>query len=243
MTRALQLKDIHFAYPGKSEVVLNGLNMTIPANKTIGIAGPSGAGKSTIIDLVLGLIEPDQGEMLVYDKLLSRNNLRSWQNNLGFVPQSIFLADCSIRDNIAFGLLPEEIDDERVREVIRLAHLEDLVKQLPNGVDTNVGERGAQLSGGQRQRIGIARSLYQNATVLVFDEATSALDGITEKSVMDAIHDFSGNKTILIVAHRLKTIENCDTIFLMDQGRIVAEGTYTELYESNEIFRKMANHA
>ena len=239
----MQLKGIKFTYPGKSEQALNDLNMIIPANKAIGIAGPSGAGKSTLIDLVLALIDPDQGEISVDGKLLSRSNLRSWQNNLGLVPQHIFLADSSIRDNIAFGLPVEEIDDARIAEVIRLSHLEDLVSQLPRGVDTHVGERGVQLSGGQRQRIGIARALYQNASLLIFDEATSALDGITEKSVMDAIHDFSGTRTIIIVAHRLKTIEKCDTIFLMDQGRIIAEGTYAELYSGNDIFRKMADHA
>ena len=243
LARALVLKDISFAYPGKSEQVLNKLNMMIPANKTIGIVGPSGAGKSTVTDLLLGLIQPDSGELWIDDTLLTDTNRRAWQNSLGFVPQSIFLADCSIRDNIAFGLSGEQIDEQKIQRVIRLAHLQELVSELAEGLDTKVGERGVQLSGGQRQRVGIARSLYQDANVLIFDEATSALDGITEKSVMDAIHDFSGSRTIIIVAHRLKTIEQCDTIFLMDQGQIVDEGSYSALYQGNETFRKMADHA
>jgi len=205
--------------------------------------GSSGSGKSTAIDLVLGLMQPEQGQLLVDGKPITQDNLRAWQNTLGFVPQSIFLADSSIRENIAFGLPEHEIDDQKVRRATKMAHLEELVQELPNGLGTRVGERGVQLSGGQRQRIGIARALYHDAEVLILDEATSALDGITEKLIMDAIHDFAGQKTIIMIAHRLATVKQCDTIYLLGNGSVVDSGTYTELTERNQIFKRMAQHA
>ncbi len=237
------LKNIEFTYPGKTMPALTQLNMVIPAKKVVGIVGATGSGKSTAIDLILGLIQPASGELLVDNKAITQEQLPAWQNSLGFVPQSIYLANSTMRENVAFGLPPELIDEQRVKQAIKLAHLEELVDQLPDGINTIVGERGVQLSGGQRQRIGIARSLYHDAEVLILDEATSALDGITEKFIMEAIHDFSGNKTIIMIAHRFTTVQKCDIIYLMDQGRVVDQGTYNELFERNTTFKRMAQHA
>ena len=237
------LKNISFKYPGKPLPAVNNLNMVIPANSVIGIVGASGSGKSTAIDLLLGLLTPQQGELFIDDICITPENKRAWQNTLGFVPQSIFLSDGSISENVAFGLPSKDIDIDKVKKAIQLANLTELVKQLPSGLDTKVGERGVQLSGGQRQRVGIARALYNEASVLVFDEATSALDGITEKTIMEAIHDFSGHKTIIMIAHRLKTVYKCDIIFLIKEGKVIDQGTYHQLLQSNSEFREMANHA
>lgn len=241
--KEITLSNIHFCYPGKKQGALSEISIHIPANKVIGIVGASGSGKSTAIDILLGLIEPDSGQLMVDDKPINAENLRAWQNNLGYVSQSIFLSDSSIRENIAFGLPKLRIDEERVKHATRLAHLDELVDSLPNGLDTRVGERGIQLSGGQRQRIGIARALYSDADLLVFDEATSALDGITERLVMDAIHDFTGKKTIVLIAHRLATVKACDRIYLMSAGKVIDSGTYDDLIQRNKIFRKMAAQA
>jgi len=239
----ITLSNIHFCYPGKEQGALNGINIRIPTNKVIGVVGASGSGKSTAIDILLGLIEPDSGQLLVDEKPINTENRRAWQNSLGYVSQAIFLSDSSIRENIAFGLPATKIDEDRVKQATRLAHLDELVDSLPEGLDTRVGERGIQLSGGQRQRIGIARALYSDADVLVFDEATSALDGITERLVMDAIHDFTGKKTIVLIAHRLATVKACDCIYLMSAGRVVDSGTYDDLIERNKMFKKMAAQA
>ena len=240
---SIKLNNVNFCYPGKNIPAVKECTIEIPINKTIGIVGASGSGKSTIIDLLLGLIVPSSGELLIDGKPLHTKNIRQWQDKLGFVPQSIFLSEASILENIAFGLPKEIVDVERVNEVIKLAHLSELVQSLPDGLDTKVGERGVQLSGGQRQRIGIARSLYHKAEVLIFDEATSALDGITEKLIMDAINDFAGKKTILMVAHRLKTIEKCDIIYLMEDGSVIDSGTFEELKSRNVTFSNMVEHA
>ncbi|SDK78665.1 HlyD family secretion protein [Franzmannia pantelleriensis] len=237
------LQDIVFHYPGKTEPALKGLTMTIPARQTIGLVGTSGSGKSTAIDLLLGLVDPDKGELLIDGQPLKSDQKRQWQNTLGLVPQFIFLSDATIRDNIAYGLPPERVDDHKVRCAASMAHLDELLEQLPAGLDTRVGERGVQLSGGQRQRIGIARALYHDADILVLDEATSALDGITEKLIMDAINDFSGEKTMVIIAHRLATVRQCDCIYLMEQGRVVDQGSYEELTSRNQMFQRMVQHA
>lgn len=239
----IKLDNITFAYPKKDRYALNNVSISIPINHVIGIVGSSGSGKSTLIDIFLGLLPPQSGHMYIDDTLITKDNLRSWQNNLGFVPQSIFLSEGSIAENIAFGLSADEIDYTQVLNAIDLAHLTELVEELPKGVHTKVGERGVQLSGGQRQRIGIARALYNQADVLMFDEATSALDGITEKIIMDAIHDFSGQKTIIMIAHRLKTVEKCDIIYLMEKGRVIDQGTYQQLVDNNLQFREMAKHS
>ncbi|HSP31178.1 MAG TPA: ABC transporter ATP-binding protein [Halomonas sp.] len=240
---SIRLEKVTFTYPAKQEPALKGLDMVIPVNQIIGLVGASGSGKSTAIDLLLGLIEPSQGQLLIDDRLVTSANRRAWQNALGFVPQTIFLADSSIRENIGFGLPPDIIDDEKVRRAANLAHLDELLAELPDGLETRVGERGVQLSGGQRQRIGIARALYHDAEVLILDEATSALDGITEKSIMNAINAFSGNKTIIMIAHRLATVRQCDHIYLLSKGRVVDQGDYQSLLKRNRTFQRMAQHA
>lgn len=240
---SIAMQDIVFTYPNKQDPALNGLTLEIPANRVIGLVGASGSGKSTTIDMLLGLINPDTGRLLIDGEPLEKGDMRAWQNTLGFVPQHIFLTDSTIRENIAFGLPPESIDDVQVRRAAGMAHLDGLLNELPEGIHTRVGERGVQLSGGQRQRIGIARALYSDAEVLVLDEATSALDGITEKLVMDAVHEFSGKKTTIIIAHRLATVKQCDCIYLIDHGRVVDAGRYEELLLRNDIFKRMAAHA
>ena len=239
----ISLEKVSFTYPNKQEPALNGLNISIPVNNVIGIVGPSGSGKSTLIDILLGLIEPDQGLLKIDNKIIDSKNCRSWQNTIGFVAQSIFLSEGSIAENIAFGIPNNEIDFKQVEYALKLAHLNDFVNNLKQGIHTKVGERGIQLSGGQRQRIGIARALYHEAEVLVFDEATSSLDGITEKMIMEAIHQFSGKKTIILIAHRLKTVQKCDNLFFIDNGKVVDQGTYDELIEKNEQFKNMSLHA
>ena len=239
----IAIENVSFNYDEKEEFALNKLNIEIPVKDVIGIVGTSGSGKSTLIDIFLGLIKPKKGHLKVDDIIIDDHNVRSWQNNIGFVAQSIFLSDSSIAENIAFGIPKDKIDIERVTKSIELAHLMELVESFKDGIYTNVGERGVQLSGGQRQRIGIARSLYHGAEVLVFDEATSSLDGITEKMIMQAIHEFSGEKTIILIAHRLKTVKQCDQIFFMDKGRVIDQGTFKELIKKNKLFKNMASNA
>lgn len=243
LKKGIKLSDITFSYPGKERAAVNGVTITIPVNSVIGLVGSSGSGKSTLIDLLLGLLTPQQGSIYVDNICITADNKRAWQDLLGFVPQSIFLSEGSVAENIAFGIPAKDISLEQVNKALNLANLTELVEQLPEGINTKVGERGVQLSGGQRQRIGIARALYHEAEVLVFDEATSALDGITEKTVMDAIHEFSGQKTIIMIAHRLKTVEKCDLIYFMEQGKIIDCGTYQELVARNVKFKEMAQYA
>lgn len=238
----ISINNVSFSY-SKNDLVLNDLSFKIPARHVVGIVGPSGSGKSTLIDILLGLIQPNDGDLFIDDTKLDNKSKRSWQNNIGFVAQSIFLSDCSIAENIAFGIPKEQIDFDKVNKSIRLAHLEDFVESLRDGFNTEVGERGVQLSGGQRQRIGIARSLYNEAEVIIFDEATSSLDGVTEKMIMEAIHELGGEKTIIMIAHRLKTIEKCDQIFFINKGKLIDQGRYNELIERNELFKNMANHS
>lgn len=239
----VSLNNITFSYPGKPSPAVKDLTLVIPKNSVIGLVGASGSGKSTAIDLLLGLLTPQQGSLQLDDTEITPHNKRAWQNTLGFVPQSIYLSEGSIAENVAFGLPVKDINLEQVNKALQLANLTELVEQLPQGIQTQVGERGVQLSGGQRQRIGIARALYHEADVLVFDEATSALDGITEKIIMEAIHDFSGEKTIIMIAHRLKTVQKCDIIYMMDKGKIIDQGTYQQLLANNPKFKEMAEHA
>lgn len=238
----IELKDLTFTYPGKVEPALRDVTVRIPKNGVIGLVGASGSGKSTLIDVLLGLIQPQEGTLRIDGVPVKEERLRAWQNCLGFVPQAIFLADSTIRENIAFGLPPELIDDQRIRRAATMSHLDGLLEELPLGLETRVGERGVQLSGGQRQRIGIARALYDDADILILDEATSALDGITERLIMDAIHDFSGKKTIIMIAHRLATVRHCDRIYLLANGQVIDQGSYDELNERNLVFQRMAQH-
>ena len=241
LQRALELADVEFAYPRAERAALRGLDMTIPARTTVGLVGGTGAGKTTVVDLVLGLLEPQGGEIRVDGVPISRENRRAWQRAIGYVPQAIFLTDELVAANIAFGLPPEQVDRAAVERAARVAELHDFVMtELPQGYDTPVGERGVRLSGGQRQRIGIARALYHDPDVLIMDEATSALDNLTERAVMDAVHNLGHAKTIILIAHRLSTVRACDTIFMMERGQVVAQGSYDELIAANQTFRAMA---
>tara|TARA_Y100000385_G_C13100662_1_gene644343 strand:+ start:1155 stop:2951 length:1797 start_codon:yes stop_codon:yes gene_type:complete len=241
--KKISLENVSFQYPGKQDLAIRNVNISIDANSLIGFVGPSGSGKSTLIDILLGLINPNEGQLKIDDIIVNNENRRAWQNTIGFVAQSIFLSEGTIAENVAFGVPDDQINLNQVEQALKLAHLTELVRDLEDGIHTKVGERGVMLSGGQRQRIGIARALYHRAEVLIFDEATSSLDGITEKIIMEAIRGFSGKKTIILIAHRLKTIEKCDNIFLIDEGCIVDKGTYQELIETNEHFKKMADHS
>ena len=241
--RDILLDNITFTYPGKTVSAIRKLSMSIPVNSLIGIVGPSGAGKSTLIDIILGLITPQHGKFIVDETSVTPENCRSWQNTIGFVSQSIFLSDGTIAENIAFGIDRSRINLDKVRKTLELAQLIELVDSLEKGVETIVGERGIRLSGGQRQRIGIARALYNDAELLLFDEATSSLDGITENMIMNSITNLTGQKTILIIAHRLKTVQKCDQIFFMDQGKVIDHGSYKKLFETNERFKEMASHS
>ncbi len=239
----VSLENISFKYPGKNELALSRLNISIPANSVIGIVGPSGAGKSTLVDILLGLIKPQQGRLMVDNIVINEKNRRSWQNTIGFVAQSIFLSEGTFAENVAFGIPSDQIDLKKVQQALKLSHLDEFIETLDDDIHTKVGERGVQLSGGQRQRVGIARALYHEAEVLVFDEATSSLDGITEKMIMESIDNLNGKKTIIMIAHRLKTIQNCDKIFFIDNGQVIDHGRYDELIEKNEQFKKMAAHS
>ncbi len=219
LEKEISLKDITFAYPDAEVNIFTDANMVVPKGKSVGIMGPSGAGKSTIVDVLLGLLHVKSGEVLC-DGSNIFSNYDSWLAQIGYIPQSIYLVDESIRANIAFGIDEDQIDDNRIWEVMKEAQLADFVKTLPEGLDTRIGDRGVRLSGGQRQRIGIARALYHNPEILVFDEATSALDNETEAAVMEAINSFHGKKTMVIIAHRLNTIANCDIIYEVKDEQI-----------------------
>ncbi|MBO4457960.1 MAG: ABC transporter ATP-binding protein [Butyrivibrio sp.] len=212
LEKEIEIKDITFAYPDAETNIFTDANMVVPKGKSVGIMGPSGAGKSTVVDIVLGLLHVQKGEILC-DGSNIFSNYDSWLAQIGYIPQSIYLVDESIRENIAFGIDADKIDENRIWEVMEEAQLAEFVRSLPEGLDTKIGDRGVRLSGGQRQRIGIARALYHNPEILVFDEATSALDNETEAAVMEAINSFHGKKTMIIIAHRLNTIANCDIIY------------------------------
>ena len=238
--RQVRLQGLAYTYPGSELPALRELELSIPANSTIGIIGSSGSGKSTLIDLILGLLDPEVGRILIDDMVLTQGVMRRWQAAIGYVPQHIFLSDASIAANIALGVPDDQLDHGAVERAARLANLHDFVSsQLPEGYETLVGERGVRLSGGQRQRIGIARALYRDPQVLLFDEATSALDNATERAVMEAIHRLAGSKTILLVAHRLSTVEPCDQIVVLQQGRIVEQGSWSELNEHGAVFSSL----
>lgn len=213
------LNHIDYTYPHSSRPVLKDAMMRIPIGKSVGVMGPSGAGKTTAIDILMGLLKVQNGTITCGGRNVF-DNYPSWLSNIGYIPQSIFLTDDPLRENIAFGVEPDQIDDERVWAVLEEAQMKEFVEQMPEGLNTSVGDRGVRLSGGQRQRIGIARALYHNPEILVFDEATSALDTDTETAIMEAIESFHGRKTMIIIAHRLRTIENCDIIYNVDQGKI-----------------------
>ena len=216
--REISIEHLAFRYPGGLQNVLSDVSFIIPKGSFVGIIGPSGAGKTTFVDILLGLLPPNEGKITA-DGVSIYDNIRAWQANLAYVPQSIYLIDASIRENVAFGHPENEIDDDRVERVLQMAELHDFVQSLPDGVNTSVGDRGVRLSGGQRQRIGIARALYCQPEILVLDEATSALDNETEKSITDTILKLKGQITIIAIAHRVSTLEACDFKVKFEGGR------------------------
>lgn len=222
VTTAVTLQDITYHYPNSDKLIFDHASVTFPIGKSIGVVGASGAGKTTIIDIVLGLLNLQGGKVLA-DDVDIQSHYREWLANVGYIPQMIFLLDADIRKNVAFGIPEEEIDDEKLWYALREAQLDEFIKTLPDGVYTGIGERGIRLSGGQRQRIGIARALYNDPEVLILDEATSALDNDTEAAIMDSINRLHGKKTLLIIAHRLQTIEKCDMVYRVENGAIVKE--------------------
>ena len=237
---SIEFVDVRFRYSGDAPWVLGGLNLRIRKGARIGFVGSTGSGKSTTLDLLMGLLTPTAGQLLVDGQIVMGARLRAWQRALAHVPQHVFLADATVAENIAFGVPHATIDIERVREAARRAQIADYIESQPEGYDAFVGERGVRLSGGQRQRIGIARALYKQASVLVLDEATSALDNATERSVMTAIQDLARDVTVLLIAHRLTTVQHCDTVVELRNGCVAAQGTYQELLECSSTFRQMA---
>ncbi|MEM9149509.1 MAG: ATP-binding cassette domain-containing protein [Cyanobacteria bacterium P01_F01_bin.3] len=226
--QSVRLKDITFFYPRTDEPAISNLSIDIRKGESIALVGKSGSGKTTLVDIILGLLQPSAGDILLDGQSVYKD-LRAWQNLLGYIPQSIFLTDESIAQNIAFGIPADEIDYDRVAMAVKAAQLEDLIEQLPEGLETMVGERGMRISGGQRQRVGIARALYYGREILVLDEATSALDSETEKLVSDAINSLAGEKTLIIIAHRVSTIEHCDRVYRLENGQLQQSGTYEEV--------------
>ena len=224
----IDVEGLSFSYARTTRDALNNVSISIRRGEAVGLIGSSGSGKSTLVDILLGLLEPTSGQVRI-DGNDIHQNLRGWQDQIGYVPQSIFLTDDTLRRNVAFGLPKDKIDDDAVRSAIRSAQLEEFVASLPEGMETVVGERGVRLSGGQRQRIGIARALYNNPDVLVLDEATSSLDTETEHGVMQAVQALQGDKTVIIVAHRLSTVEYCDRLYRLENAQIVDEGTFSEV--------------
>lgn len=240
LQNTISFNHVSYRYACNGPWVLNGINLTISKGSRIGFVGTTGCGKSTTLDLMMGLLVPTRGELLVDGKPVNGKRLKAWQKTIAHVPQNIYLSDCSIAENIAFGVPLKDIDMDRMRHAARQAQIADFIENNPDRYKTFVGERGIRLSGGQRQRIGIARALYKKASVLVFDEATSALDNVTEQTVLDAIDGLSNELTILLVAHRISTVRNCDTIFELEEGRVVAQGTYEQLLKCSSRFRRLA---
>ena len=237
-SRKINLNHIYFNYPNSSRTALKDINLTIAANSKVGFVGPTGCGKTTTIDIILGLLKTQKGTLEVDGKIINEKNSRAWQRLIGYVPQNIYLSDDTVIANIAFGEEFENIDQEMVKKVSKIANLHQfIIEEMPKQYFTTIGERGVRLSGGQRQRIGIARALYHNPKVLILDEATNALDNQTEFEVMESISNLDNKITIILIAHRLNTVKNCNKIFLLDKGQLKYEGTYEELIKFNNQFK------
>ena len=235
--KKISLKNICYNYPNSARTALKNINISINAKTTIGLVGATGSGKTTTADILLGLLEPQKGVLQVDEKIITKQNAKSWQRSIGYVPQYIYLADDTVAANIAFGVDTKDINFNSIERASKIARLHDFViNELPQNYNTMVGERGIRLSGGQRQRIGIARALYHNPQVLFLDEGTSALDNQTEKLVMEAVNSLSKDITIIIIAHRLNTIKNCDVIFKLDKGKVIGQGTFNELIKGSKNF-------
>ena len=241
LNKEIKLNHINYNYPNASRTALDDINLKIPVLSTVGLVGTTGSGKTTTVDIILGLLEPHKGTLEVDGQVIGKKNRRAWQNTIGYVPQQIFLADDTITANIAFGVDAKKINKKEVESAAKIANLHEFViNELPQKYETNVGERGVRLSGGQRQRIGIARALYNNPKVLILDEATSALDNLTEQAVMEAVNNIGKKITIIIIAHRLSTVKKCDIIFLLEKGKLRAQGTFEKLIQASDRFRENA---
>ena len=241
LTEAIQLNQVSYRYPNTPQYALKSVDLSISAHSKVGFVGATGSGKTTTVDVILGLLEPQKGARKIDGQPITAVNRRQWQRAIGYVPQHIYLADDSVAANIAFGVNPEDIDQQAVERAAKIANLHEFVSNdMSQGYATTVGERGVRLSGGQRQRIGIARALYHDPQILILDEATSALDNLTEQAVMEAVNNLGHNITIILIAHRLSTVRQCDQIYLLEQGEVKAQGTFEELTQANEQFRAMA---
>ncbi|WP_162937278.1 ABC transporter ATP-binding protein [Indioceanicola profundi] len=240
LDQSIELENIWYRHENAPDYALRGISLTIPAGSAVGFVGSTGAGKSTLVDMILGLLTPEKGRVLV-DGTDIRQNINSWQRSIGYVPQSIYLLDDTIRRNIALGIDDKDVDEEALRVAIRLAQLEAFVEKQPNGLDEQIGEGGVRLSGGERQRIGIARALYHDPEVLILDEATSALDNATERAIIAAVEALKGRRTVIMIAHRLTTVRNCDTLYFLKAGQIDAAGNYDELENRHADFRLMSS--
>ena len=242
LNKNIVLKNIYYNYPNASRTALKNINLCVPVNTTVGLVGVTGSGKTTAADIILGLLEAQKGTLEVDGKIITENNRRSWQRSIGYVPQNIYLSDDTIAANIAFGIAHEDTDQEAVERAAKIANIHNfIINELDQKYQTTIGERGVRLSGGQRQRIGIARALYHNPQVLILDEATSALDNLTEQAVMDEVYNFEKKMTIILIAHRLSTVKRCDSIFLLNKGKIEVQGTFEELIKKSTSFRDSAN--
>ena len=239
----LRFEDVSYNYPGTLERVVDHLDLVVRRGESVGLVGPSGAGKTTLVDLVLGLLRPTSGRIVIDGQPLEGDRVSAWRAVVGYVPQDVFLFDDSVLHNIAIGLADEEIDREKVARAVELAQFGAVLAELPEGLDTNMGERGVRLSGGQRQRLGIARALYGSPRVLVLDEATSSLDGITESAFTDTVEALRGDITLIVIAHRLSTVRRCDRIVLLAQGAVEASGSFDELVELSDHFASLVQHA
>ncbi|QJR81977.1 ABC transporter ATP-binding protein [Alteromonas pelagimontana] len=239
LNKSLVVDHINFSYPGEKAPAIKDLSMTIKANTLVAFVGGSGAGKSTVANLICGLITVNEGSIFIDDKPLKGDNVKSWQHSIGYVPQNIFLINDTITKNITFGIKDSDIDLERVKEAAKRANIDEFIETLSDGYDTVIGENGDLLSGGQRQRLAIARALYRQPSILIMDEATSALDNITERNILKEIGSLSKSMTIIMIAHRLSTVEKCDDIFILEDGSVSCHGTYEELLQTSEYFREL----
>ena len=238
----ITLRNINYDYPNANRTALKNLNLSIKSKTTVGIVGATGSGKTTTVDIILGLLEAQQGSLEIDGRQISKKNIRAWQKFIGYVPQNIFLADDTIAGNIALGVESKFINQKNVERAAKIANIHKFViDDLPKQYSTTVGERGIRLSGGQRQRIGIARALYHNPKVLILDEATSALDNLTEQTVMEEVKNIGKDLTIIIIAHRLNTVKKCDNIFLLEKGELRGQGSFEELIKNNRKFREVSN--